>query len=120
MIKDNPNYDLAAQFDVYAKASETAAVKIWNELGFDPCNMDIWTDTEVTHATDNKFNQYFLTNAFDTLLSINEIAANASTSISPTINSYLDTTLWNEVYVDMEDPATALEEAQTAIEDELF
>ncbi|HPR79505.1 MAG TPA: ABC transporter substrate-binding protein, partial [Candidatus Limiplasma sp.] len=73
-----------------------------------------------THDASNKFNQYFLTNAFDTLLSINEIKGVASTSISPTINTYLSTTLWNEVYVDMADPASALEEAQTAIEDELF
>lgn len=120
VVKDNENYDLAAQFDVYAKATKAAAEKIWSELGFDPCNMEVWTDTAVTHDANNKFNQYFLTNAFDTLLAINEIKGVASTSISPTINTYLDTTLWNEVYVDGADAATALEEAQTAIEDELF
>lgn len=76
--------------------------------------------TEVTHNPENKYNQYFVTNAFDTLLAINEVGFVASTSISPTINTYLVSTLWNEVYVDMADAATALEEAQEAIESELF
>lgn len=120
VVKDNENYDLAAQFDVYAKATKEAAKKIWAELGFDPCNMEVWTETEVTHAADNKFNQYFVTNAFDTLLAINEIKGTASTSISPTINSYLGATLWNELYVDGADAATALETAQESIESELF
>jgi arabinosaccharide transport system substrate-binding protein len=120
VVKDNENYDLAAQFDVYSKATKSAAEKIWSELGFDPCNMEVWTDTAVTHDASNKFNQYFVTNAFDTLLAINEIKGVASTSISPTINTYLDTTLWNEVYVDHADAATALEAAQAAIEDEIF
>lgn len=119
-VKDNPNYDLAAKFDVFCKATKEAAVKIWSDLGFDPCNMEVWTDTAVTHDPANKFNQYFLTNAFDTLLAINEIKGVASTSITPAINTYLDTTLWNIVYVDMADAAGALEEAQTSIEGELF
>ena len=120
VVKDNENYDLAAQFTVFAKASKDANILIWQELGFDPCNKEVWAMDEVTHDPDNTYNQYFLTNAFDVLNSINEIAGVASTSISPTINTYLDTTLWNEVYIDMMDPAEALEEAQAAIEDELF
>lgn len=114
------NADLAARFVVFAKATKEANVKIWTDLGFDPCNMEVWSMTEVTHDPSNKFNAYFVTNAFDTLLAINEIGYVASTSISPVINTYLNTTLWNELYVDMADAATALEEAQEAIEGELF
>ena len=120
VVKDNENYDLAARFDVFAKATKEANVLIWEDLGFDPCNMEVWSMTDVTHNPDNKFNQYFLTSPFDALLSINEIAGVASTSISPTINNYIDVTLWNEVYIDMVDAAEALEEAQAMIEDELF
>lgn len=116
----NANADLAARFVVFAKGTKEANIKIWEDLGFDPCNKEVWTMTEVTHNPENKYNQYFVTNAFDTLLAINEVGFVASTSISPTINTYLVSTLWNEVYVDMADAATALEEAQEAIESELF
>ena len=120
VVKDNENYDLAARFDVFAKATKEANVLIWEDLGFDPCNMEVWSMDDVTHNPDNKFNKYFLTNAFDTLNAINEIAGVASTSINPTIGTYVNSTLWNELYIDMRDAAEALEEAQMTIEDELF
>ena len=57
----------------------------------------------------------------DALIAVrNEIGDVLSTSISPTINSYLGSTLWNEVYVDGVDTATALEAAQDAIDSDLF
>ncbi|MEG0050428.1 MAG: ABC transporter substrate-binding protein, partial [Clostridia bacterium] len=120
VTKTGANPDLAARFVVFAKATKEANVQIWQKLGFDPCNMSVWNDTAVTHDPDNKFNQYFVTNAFDTLLAINEIGWIASTSISPTINTYLSSTLWNEVYVDMADAAASLESAQESIESDLF
>ena len=43
-----------------------------------------------------------------------------STSISPTINNYLGTTLWNDVYVDGTDTAEALETAQETIDSDIF
>ena len=43
-----------------------------------------------------------------------------STPISPTINNYLGTTLWNEVYVDGVDTAEALTTAQESIDSDLF
>ena len=49
-----------------------------------------------------------------------EIGFIVSTSISPTINSYLGSTLWNEVYVDGVDTAEALETAQESIDSDLF
>ena len=50
----------------------------------------------------------------------NEIGYVMSTSISPTINNYLGTTLWNEVYVDGVDTAEALTTAQESIDSDLF
>ena len=120
VTKISENADLAARFVVFAKATKEANIKIWQKLGFDPCNMDVWKMQEVTHDPENKYNQYFVTNAFDALLAINEVGFIPSTSISPTIYTYLNSTLWNELYVDRKDAATALEEAQMAIEDEIF
>ena len=59
---------------------------------------------------DNAFNQYFVGYPVDALIDVrNEIGYVMSTSISPTINNYLGTTLWNEVYVDGVDTAEALD-----------
>ena len=57
----------------------------------------------------------------DALIDVrNEIGYVMSTSISPTINNYLGTTLWNEVYVDGVDTAEALTTAQESIDSDLF
>lgn len=113
--------DLAAEFISWAKLSIEGEKMIWNVMGFDPVNTAVWDDKELTHNPDNKFNQYFLTNVFDTLNEIkDEIMYLPSTSISPTINSYLGSTLWNNLYIDMLDPATELQTAQEAIEADIF
>ena len=66
-------------------------------------------------------NGLFVGYPVDGLLPIkDEIGAMISNEISPTINSYLGSTLWNEVYVDGVDTATALEAAQDAIDSDLF
>jgi len=65
---------------------------IWEDLGFDPCNTALWTDTEMTHNPDNRYIQYFLSNPFDVLNEVkDEIMLVRSSSISPTINNYLTT-----------------------------
>ena len=116
-----PNIDLAANFITWAKLSPEGEAMIWNVLGFDPVNTAVWTDEALTKNPDNKFNKYFLSNVFDTLNEIkDEIKFVASTSISPTINSYLDTTLWNNVYVDKKDAQTEITAAQESIEADIF
>ena len=90
-------------------------------LGFDPCNTSIWDDASIMKTDDNKFNQYFIGYPIDALIPLKtEIGFIVSTSISPTINNYLGTTLWNDVYVDGTDTAEALETAQEAIDSDLF
>lgn len=116
-----PDKQLAADFITYAKLSEFGESMIWNVMGFDPVNTAVWYDKELTHNPENKFNKYFLTNVFDTLLEIqDEIQFVASTSISPTINGYFGSTLWNNLYVDRLDAATELATAQEAIEADIF
>ncbi len=113
--------DLAAEFIVYAKISPEGEKMVWQFLGFDPVNTAVWEDTALTHDPDNKYNKYFLTNAFDTLLEVkNEISFIVSTSISPTINNYFGTTLWNNLYIDGNDAAEELKTAQETIAADIF
>lgn len=115
------NPDLAARFLVHVKISALGNEQVWSFLGFDPVNKGIWDDDSIMKTDDNVFNQYFVGYPIDALLPIkDEIGYVLSTSISPTINNYLGTTLWNEVYVDGVDTAEALETAQDAIDSDLF
>jgi arabinosaccharide transport system substrate-binding protein len=113
--------DLVGEFVAYAKLSEDANRMIWEDLGFDPCNTSLWTDREMTHNPENRYNQYFLNNAFDVLLEIkDEIQMVRSTSISPTISQYLTTVMLNELFEDLLDPAEVIEQAQYDIENQIF
>ncbi|MDR1599766.1 MAG: extracellular solute-binding protein [Oscillospiraceae bacterium] len=116
-----PDIPLASDFISWAKLSELGESTIWNVMGFDPVNTAVWDDEALTHNPDNKFNKYFLTNVFDTLNEVKgEIKYVSSTSISPTINSYFSSTLWNNLYIDQLDAAAELEAAQEAIEADIF
>ena len=65
--KTSPNKEIAEEWVAFAKLSPEANVAVWEVLGFDPVNMAVWEDKEVTHNKDNKFNEYFQTNLFDVL-----------------------------------------------------
>ena len=121
IYKNGTNADLAARFFTYAKISDEGNRYVWDVLGFDPVNTAVWEDEALMKNDENAFNKYFVGYPVDGLLPIkDEIGAMISNEISPTINSYLGSTLWNEVYVDGVDTAEALEAAQDAIESDLF
>ena len=121
IYKNGANADLAARFFTYAKISDEGNRYVWDVLGFDPVNKAVWEDEALMKNEDNAFNKYFVGYPVDALLQIkDEIGAMISNEISPTISSYLGSTLWNEVYVDGVDTAEALEAAQDAIESDLF
>lgn len=121
IYKNGPNADLAARFFTYAKISDEGNRYVWEVLGFDPVNKAVWEDEALMKNEENVFNKYFVGYPVDALLPIkDEIGAMISNEISPTINNYLGTTLWNEVYVDGVDTAEALEAAQDSIESDLF
>ena len=121
MYANGTNPELCAEFLAYAKVSPEGEAQIWDVMGFDPCNTSIWDDEAIMKTDDNTFNQYFIGYPIDALLPIKDsIGYIVSTSISPTINSYLGSTLWNEVYVDGVDTAEALETAQDSIDSDLF
>ena len=78
--KTSPNKEIAEEWLAFAKLSPEANVAVWEVLGFDPVNMAVWEDKEVTHNKENKFNKYFQTNLFDVL---NEVPGRASATSSP-------------------------------------
>lgn len=120
VTKSSKDVQLAKAFVAFAKLSKEATTEIWNTLGFDPINMEVWQDQAVTHNPNNEYVQYFKTNAFDTLNEIkSEIKAIKSTKASPTINNILGTTTLNAIFEDGQDVKEALDEAQEAIEQEL-
>ncbi|REK62474.1 MAG: ABC transporter substrate-binding protein [Cohnella sp.] len=120
VTKTAKDIKLAKDFLAFAKLSLDANIQIWNTLGFDPVNMDVWEMKDVTHNPDNQFVKYFKNNPFDVLNEIkDEIQLIKSTPASPTINNVLCTTTLNEIFEDGKDIAEALNEAQKQIEQQL-
>ncbi|MBZ4669457.1 MAG: arabinooligosaccharide transport system substrate-binding protein [Epulopiscium sp.] len=120
VTKTAKDIQLAKDFLTFAKISEQANIEIWNTLGFDPVNTEVWTNKEITHNPDNEFIQYFQNNPFDVLNEVkDEIQMIKSTSASPTINNVLCTVTLNAIFEDGQDVTEALNEAQEMIEQEL-
>jgi arabinosaccharide transport system substrate-binding protein len=108
---------LAAEFMAWAKLSYEGNVKIWQELGFDPCNTNMWTDTKITHDAKNKYIAYFKTNPFDVLNQIkNEIGFIKVATISPLIGEQFNINVLVDVLQDGGDIQTALNQAQSMID----
>jgi len=120
VTKTAKDVQLAKEFVAYAKLSLDANIEIWNTLGFDPVNQDVWSMKDVTHNPDNKYVKYFINNPFDVLNEIkDEIRLIKSTPASPTINNVLGTVTLNEIFEDGKDVTQALNEAQKQIEEQL-
>ena len=82
-------------------------------LGFDVCNTEVWTDETITKNADNQYIAFFRTNPFDVLNEIKEeISTLSVTSNTPLINDYFCTTTLNSVLQDGEDVKEALQDAQ--------
>ncbi|RCX22637.1 carbohydrate ABC transporter substrate-binding protein (CUT1 family) [Fontibacillus phaseoli] len=120
VTKTAKDVQLAKEFIAYAKLSLDANIDIWDTLGFDPINMDVWDMKDVTHNPENQFVKYFVNNPFDVLNEIkDEIQLIKSTPASPTINNILCTVTLNEIFEDGKDIKQALDDAQAQIEQEL-
>lgn len=118
VTKQSDNADLAKEFIAYAKLSEEGNIKIWEDLGFDPCNTSIWEDQSITHDENNQYVQYFKNNPFDILNEIkDEIGLiKGTTEASSDIGTTLCTTTLNSIFEDDEDVSEALESAQEEVE----
>lgn len=64
--------DLCKEFLAWAKLSEEGNRLIWDLLGFDPINVSLWDDEEMTHNPENKFVKYFANNPFDALNAVKD------------------------------------------------
>ncbi len=65
VTKQSSDPKLAADFITYAKCSSEGSRQIWEQLGFDVCNTDLWTDAAVTNDSSNQYISFFKTNPFD-------------------------------------------------------
>ena len=114
--------DLASQYLAYAKLSKDGAIEIWNSLGFDPANMDLWTDTTITHDPNNEFNQYFQNNVFDVLNQVKDgigYLPSATFQAMPNVNNAMTTTVLNEIFENGSDIQTTLDQAEADLKNEL-
>lgn len=121
VVASSENADLAAEVFAYIKLSEAANEEVWNVLGFDPVNTEVWTDTELTQNPDNQFVQFFNTYPFDTLLEIQDgiYALESLTSEKfPSINNEFCTVTLNNIYENGMDVKEALEESQDTLKNE--
>ena len=122
VIESSPKKDFAAEWLAFAKLSPEANVAVWEVLGFDPVNMSVWEDEAVTKDPENKFNKYFRTNLFDVLNEVKDGIGHFDGFANPnlpTLNNLFTTTTLTEVYENGVAPATALEQAQKDLQNQL-
>lgn len=122
VIESSPKKDFAAEWLAFAKLSPEANTAVWEVLGFDPVNMAVWEDEAVTKDPENKFNKYFRTNLFDVLNEVKDGIGHFDGFAHPnlpTLNNLFTTTTLTEVYENGVAPATALEQAQKDLQNEL-
>lgn len=120
VTKAAKNKQTVKEFLAYAKLSEDGTKAIWEDLGFDPTNMDIWTNKEITHNKDNQYVKFFKTNPFDVLNEMkNSIQLIKSTEASPNIGNQFGTTILNSIFEDNKDIKQTLGDAEQQVENEL-
>lgn len=115
--KQSEHADLAAEFVAYAKLSYEGNVKVWEILGFDTLNTEIWSDDSITKDTSNKYIAYFKNNPFDTLNEIkDEIGKIKVGTINPAISEQFNTIILNNCFENKADVNDELKTAQEALE----
>ena len=121
VVASGENADLAADVFAFIKLSDEANVEVWNVLGFDPVNTEVWTDKEITENPDNKYVQYFNTKPFDTLLEVQDgigLLDCYTDEKMPSINNVFTTQTLNDIFESGVDVKEALDEAQDTLENE--
>lgn len=118
----SPNKEIAAEWLAYAKLSPEANVAVWEILGFDPVNMSVWEDQEVTHNPENKFNAYFQTNLFDVLNTVKEDIGHFEAFTNPNLPAVDDvftTVTYTQIFDNGVPAEEALNQAQTDLENQI-
>ena len=120
--KASPNKEIAMEWLAFAKLSPEANVAVWEVLGFDPVNMSVWDDKEVTHNKENKFNKYFQTNLFDVLNQVKGDIGHFESFTNPNLPAVDDmftTTTYNKIFENKVPAKDALDQAQRDLENQI-
>ncbi|MEE1190833.1 MAG: ABC transporter substrate-binding protein [Blautia sp.] len=121
VVATSENADLAAEVFAYIKLSDEASQEIYNVLGFDPVNTEVWTDTALTENPDNQFVQYFNTKPFASLLEVQDgigLLDCYTDEKMPSINNVFCTQTLNDIFESDVDVKEALDAAQDTLENE--
>lgn len=121
VVASGEHADLAAEVMAYIKLSADASKEIWNVLGFDPVNTEVWTDTALTQNPDNQFVQYFTTYPFDVLNEVKDsigLLTCFTDEKMPSINNEFCNVTLNSIYEDGMDIKEALTQSQETLDNE--
>lgn len=121
VVASSEHADLASEVFAYIKLSDEASHEIYNVLGFDPVNTEVWTDTTLTENPDNQFVQYFNTKPFAPLLEVQDsigLLDCYTDEKMPSINNVFTTQTLNDVFESDVDVKEALDSAQETLENE--
>ena len=121
VVASGENADLAADVFAFIKLSDEANVEVWNVLGFDPVNTEVWTQTDITENPDNQYVKYFNTKPFDALLDVQDnigLLDCYTDEKMPSINNVFTTQTLNDIFESGVDVKEALDEAQDTLENE--
>ena len=99
VVSTGANAELAAEVFAFIKCSSEASTDIWNVLGFDPINCEVWSDTSLTQNPDNAYVQYFANAPFDPLVemqdSIGALTDQTNAYWSDVTNEFCTVTLYS-------------------------
>jgi arabinosaccharide transport system substrate-binding protein len=118
----SPDKDIAQEWLAFAKLSPEANVAVWEVLGFDPVNMSIWEDKQVTHNPKNRFNKYFQTNLFDVLNQYKGDIGHFESFTNPNlpeVDDQMTTVTYTEIFENGVPAEAALDQAQSDLENQL-
>ena len=121
VVASGEHADLAAEVMAYIKLSAEASKEIWNVLGFDPVNTEVWTDTALTQNPDNQFVQYFTTYPSDGLNEVKDsigLLTCVTDEKMPSINNEFCNVTLNSIYEDGMDIKEALTQSQETLDNE--
>ena len=122
IIASSENAELAAEVMAYIKLSPGANEEVWNVLGFDPVNTEVWTDKALTENPDNKFVQFFNTKPFDCLLEMQDAIGSLHSlqdAKAPSINNIFCTQVLTNIFEGGSDIKEELDAAQDQLINEL-
>jgi arabinosaccharide transport system substrate-binding protein len=122
VAETSPNKDIAMEWLAFAKLSPEANVAVWEILGFDPVNMSVWDNKQVTHDPNNKFNQYFQTNLFDVLNQYRGDIGHFESFTNPNlpeVDDQMTTVTYTEIFENGVAAKAALDQAQSDLENQI-